>query len=157
MSSLQLVDWSMLHHAYGAAADVPALLERIRMFPEESDWQAEPWFSLWSALYHQGDIYSASITAVPSIVSALATAPSKATLSFYLLPASIAVADSVNPVSVAPEIRRSFNESLLDLGAIASAALPSITDAHIAKAARAAALASVRDFQQAGDLLEADA
>ena len=37
-------------------------------------------------------------------------APDKATLSFYLLPASIAVADSVNPVSVAPEIRRSYND-----------------------------------------------
>src|SRR5690606_3004839 len=157
MSSLQLVDWSMLHHAYGAAADVPALLERIRMFPEESDWQAEPWFSLWSALYHQGDIYSASIAAVPFIVSTLATAPEKATLSFYLLPASIAVADSVNRVSVAPDIRRSYSEALLELGAIASAALPSIADPDIAKAAQAAALVSAGDFQQASDLLEADA
>jgi hypothetical protein len=147
----------MLHHAYGAAIDVPALLERIGAFPAEPDWQAEPWFSLWSALYHQGDIYSASIAAVPHIVSALATAPDKATLSFYLLPASIAVADSFNPVSVAPEIRRSYNDSLLDLGAIASAALPSITDPHIAKAAQAAALVSAGDFQQASDLLEADA
>ena len=147
----------MLHHAYGAAADVPALLERIRMFPEESDWQAEPWFSLWSALYHQGDIYSASIAAVPFIVSALAAAPDKATLSFYLLPASIAVADSVNPVSVDPAIRDSYGESLLELGAIASAALSSIVDPDIAKAAQAAALVSAGAFEQAGNLLEADA
>src|SRR5690606_9436892 len=157
MSSLQLVDWSMLHHAYGVAADVPGLLERIRMFPEESDWQAEPWFSLWSALYHQGDIYSASIAAVPFIVSALAAAPDKATLSFYLLPASIAVADSVNPVSVDPAIRDSYGESLLELGAIASAALSSIVDPDIAKVAQAAALVSAGAFEQAGNLLEADA
>ncbi len=147
----------MLHHAYGAAVDIPALLDRIRAFPDESDWQADPWFSLWSALYHQGDIYSASIAAIPFIVSALATAPDKATLSFYLLPASIAVADSVNPVSVAAEIRYSYSESLLELGAIASAELPSIADPHIARADRAAALVSAGDFQQAGGLLETDA
>ena len=157
MSSSQSVDWHTLQHAYGAAVDVPGLLERIGSFPAEPDWQAEPWFSLWSALYHQGDIYSASIAAVPQIVSALAAAPGKATLSFYLLPTSIAVADDANPVSVVPEIRRSFSKALLDLGAIASVALPSITDPHIAKAAQAAVLVSAGDFQQAGDLLEADA
>ncbi len=147
----------MLQHAYGTAVDIPALLERICGFPPEPDWQTEPWFSLWSALYHQGDIYPASLAAVPSIVSALAAAPSKATMSFYLLPASIAVADSVNPVTVPPEIRRSFGESLLELGSIASAALPSITDPHISRAAQAAVLVSTGDFQQAGDVLEADA
>ena len=157
MTSLQPIDWNLLHDAYGIAGDIPALLKQIDSFPPEPDWQAEPWFSLWSSLYHQGDIYSASIVAVPRIVSALSKAPGKATLSFYLLPASIAVADSANPVSVAPEIRRSFSESLLALGAIASAALSSISDQHIAKAAQAAVLVATGAFQQAGELLEADA
>jgi hypothetical protein len=157
MTSPQLIDWHLLHHAYGAAGDVPALLEQIGDFPAEADWESEPWFSLWSALYHQGDIYSASIAAVPSIVSTLSKAPGKATLSFYLLPASIAVVDSTSPVDVAPEIRLSFNESLRALGAVAYAALPSISDQHIAKAARAAILVSTGAFQQAGELLEADA
>jgi hypothetical protein len=157
MSSSQSVDWQMLQHAYGTAVDIPALLERICGFPSESDWRTEPWSSLWSVLYHQGDVYPASLAAVPPIVSALAAAPDKATMSFYLLPASIAVADSANPVTVAPEIRRSFGESLLELGSIASAALPSITDPHILKAAQAAVLASTGNFQHAGDLLEADA
>jgi hypothetical protein len=94
MTSSQSVDWHLLHHAYGAASDVLALLEQIDGFPAEADWQSEPWYSLWSALYHQGDIYPASIAAVPQIVSSLSKAPAKATLSFYLLPASIAVTES---------------------------------------------------------------
>jgi hypothetical protein len=157
MTSSQPTDWHLLHHAYGSAVDIPALLERVIDFPAESDWQSEPWFSLWSALYHQGDIYSASVAAVPHLVCALAAAPGKATLSFYLLPASIAVADSVSPVAVTPELRRSFADSLSALGAIASAALQFISDPHIAKAAQAAVLVSTGDFQQAGELLEADA
>ena len=157
MSASQPTDWQSLKRAYGAAADIPVLLERVGGFPAEPDWQAEPWFSLWSALYHQGDIHPASIAAVPHIVAALATAPERAALSFYLLPAPIAVADSISPVGVAPEVRRGFSTSLLELGAIARAALPSITDPHIAKAARAAALVSSGEFQRAGALLEADA
>jgi hypothetical protein len=131
MSSSHSVDWTALHHAYGAAADVPKLLERIVDFPAEPDWQAEPWFSLWSVLYHQGDIYPASIAAVPRVVSTLSTAPDKATLSFYLLPASIAIADSFSPVAAPLEIRDNFSKSLVSLGTIASAALPSITDPNM--------------------------
>jgi hypothetical protein len=156
MSSSRPIDWHMLQQAYGNAVDIPALLERICGFPAEPDWQTEPWFSLWSALYHQGDIYPASLAAVPAIVSALAAAPGRATMSFYLLPASIAVADSTNLVTVAPEVRRSFGHSLLELGSIASAALPSIKDPHTLRAARAAVLVSTGAFQQASDLLEAD-
>jgi hypothetical protein len=66
-----------LQHAYGVATDIPARLELIRDFPAEFDWEAEPWFSLWSALYHQGDIFSASLAAVPAIVSILAQAPER--------------------------------------------------------------------------------
>ncbi|MDQ8020792.1 MAG: hypothetical protein REI94_03070 [Moraxellaceae bacterium] len=157
MTASQTVDWQQLHHAYGAAGDIPALLQRTETFPAETDWQAEPWFSLWSALYHQGDIYPASIAAVPQIVSTLSQAPSKATLSFFLLPASIAIADNDNPVDAPAEMRESFANALAALGGFAAAALPTITDEHMAKAAQAAVLVSQGNFQQAGELLEADA
>ena len=81
MPGRSMIDWQQLFHAYGTAADIPALLDAIEAFPAETDWRAEPWFSLWSALYHQGDIYPASIAAVPRIVSTLACEPTKATLS----------------------------------------------------------------------------
>ena len=147
----------MLRHAYGEAGDIPYLLSQITDFPVESDWQAEPWFSLWSALYHQGDAYSASIAAVPHIVRTLANSPARATLSFYLLPTSIAIADHENPVDVPSSIRSDFNEATAALGSIAGAALPLILDPDIAIAAQAAVLVSQGAYQQAGELLEADA
>ncbi len=157
MTTSQAVNWHLLRHAYGDASDIPALLKKVESFPAETDWQAEPWFSLWSALYHQGDIYTASIAAVPQIVSTLSQAPSKATLSFYLLPASIAIADNVNPVDVPAAVRESFAKAVAALGGIAASTLPSTVDKDMARAAQAAVLVSQGDYQQADELLEADA
>ena len=157
MAERSSLDWRHLSHAYGTAEDIPALLDAIEAFPAETDWQAEPWFSLWSALYHQGDIYPASIAAVPRIVSTLAREPTKVTLSFFLLPASIAVADNARQLDVPAEMRERFENGLSELGGLASSALLTVTDQHIAKAARAAVLVAQRQFEQAGDLLDADA
>jgi len=52
-----MIDWSYWNG--GSAADVPALLVALLAFPK-SEGQREPWFSIWSALAHQGDVYSAS-------------------------------------------------------------------------------------------------
>ena len=151
------VAWRRLSHAYGTAEDIPALLDAIEAFPAETDWQAEPWFSLWGALYHQGDIYPASIAAVPRIVSTLARAPMKATLSFFLLPASIAIADHARLAEVPTALREVFARALADLGSLASAALSTDIDEHIATAARAAVLVSQGRFEEAGALLDEDA
>ena len=157
MTESQPIDWNVLQHAYGEANDVPVRLAQIREFPAETDRQAEPWFWLWSALYHQGDVYSASLAAVPFIVSALSGTPGKATMTFYLLPASIAVADHANPVDVSVQVRRRFEESIRTLGTIARSEIPRIVDPHIARAAMAAALVADGLFRQAGELLDADA
>ena len=61
--------WSALEHAYGEASDIPVLLRQLANFPPHEDHRAEPYFSLWSALCHQGDVYSASYAAVPEIIS----------------------------------------------------------------------------------------
>ena len=150
------VDWTALEDAYGSAGGIPALLIEILSFPEESHWQGEPWFSLWSALYHQGDIYSASLAAIPEIVATLSTAPDNGTLSFFLLPASIAVADHEHPVDVAPEIRRRFEESMLVLGSLAAVVHQSTSDDNLSRASRAAILASQRSFDEASELLDSD-
>jgi hypothetical protein len=67
--------WSELTHAYGEAVDIPPLLESLRMAPITADEQSEPWFSLWSALCHQSDVYTASYAAVPHVVTIAATKP----------------------------------------------------------------------------------
>ncbi|MFE4976031.1 hypothetical protein ACFRAR_28490 [Kitasatospora sp. NPDC056651] len=56
----RMTDWSQLSHAYGAAGDIPDLLDRIAAEPN-----AEVWNDLWSALCHQGSVYSASFAALP--------------------------------------------------------------------------------------------
>jgi len=63
--------WSEVTHAYGPAPDIPPLLRQLRDFPPATDYRAEPYFSLWSALCHQGDVYSGSYAAVPHLVAAL--------------------------------------------------------------------------------------
>lgn len=55
-----MVDWSTLKHAYGNASDVPALLASLSPDPP-----SDVWHELWSRLYHQGSVYSASFAAVP--------------------------------------------------------------------------------------------
>ena len=64
------IDWSKLRHAYGGAADIPELLDQARRAPAGGSYQYEPWFSLWSALCHQGDVYTASYAALPELIAA---------------------------------------------------------------------------------------
>jgi hypothetical protein len=60
--------WKKLRTAYGSAENIPALLERARHAPPGSVYTDEPWFSLWSALCHQGDVYTGSYAAVTVLV-----------------------------------------------------------------------------------------
>lgn len=92
---LQLNDrrWQELAHAYGPAADVPALLGQLAERPEQSNNpNDEPWFSLWSSLCHQGDVYIASYAAIPHVVGIALSTPRPIDFSFFLLPASVEVA-----------------------------------------------------------------
>ncbi len=60
--------WDRLTHAYGAAGDIPALLERARFDLRSGSDSASAWFELWSALCHQGDAYTASYAAAKHLV-----------------------------------------------------------------------------------------
>lgn len=85
--------WKDLHHAYGNAGDIPDMLRTLAVStgPKE-DHQDEPWFSLWSSLCHQGDVYTASYVAVPHIVQIANEAEGPVDFSFFQLPATIEVA-----------------------------------------------------------------
>ncbi|MFI0355560.1 hypothetical protein [Actinomadura sp. 9N407] len=56
-----MTDWTQLRHAYGRADDVPGMLDRL--VPA----QAEVWTELFSAICHQGTVYSASFAALPRL------------------------------------------------------------------------------------------
>lgn len=121
MLSLDDPRWSELQHAYGGAADIPALLKQLADLPS-SENNKEPWFSLWSALAHQGDVYSASFAAVPHVVEALASAPSKADFSYFQFPAWVEVCRAKKGVAVPEEIAPAYFEALSRLPALVAAA-----------------------------------
>lgn len=84
MLSLDDPRWRELRHAYGNAADVPDLLRALALStgPKEG-YRDEPWFSLWSSLCHQGDVYTASYIAVPHIVQIASEATEPVDFSFF--------------------------------------------------------------------------
>lgn len=93
MIALDSPAWDQLQHAYGPASSIPALLRQLAVnpLPLKSTDDA-PWESLWSALCHQGDVYTASYAAVPHIVDIALNAKGPIDFSFFLLPACIEIA-----------------------------------------------------------------
>jgi hypothetical protein len=93
MLSLDDPRWIELRHAYGNAADVPDLIRALALStaPKEG-YRDEPWFSLWSSLCHQGDVYTASYAATPHIVQIASEAKEPIDFSFFQLPAAVEVA-----------------------------------------------------------------
>ncbi len=83
--------WGQLSHAYGSASDIPALLSLLSNDHRDSGPESEPFNSLWSALCHQGDAYSASYAAVPYIVDAALRNPGGISFDFLLLPTAIEI------------------------------------------------------------------
>nr|WP_297524160.1 hypothetical protein [uncultured Roseateles sp.] len=109
--------WGELEHAYGRALDIPDLLRQFVSLPSSADNQ-EPWFSLWSALAHQNDVYSASFAAVPHVVKALATSPSTADFTYFQFPAVVEAWRQQKDVAIPDDLRADYFAAL--------AALPSL-------------------------------
>lgn len=93
MMALDDPRWTTLTHAYGSAADIPNLLRQLsRDTSPKTSYDSEPWFTLWSSLCHQDDVFDASYAAVPHIVNIAYTASSPIDFSFFQLPAAIEIA-----------------------------------------------------------------
>jgi hypothetical protein len=142
--------WSELDHAYGKAAGIPALLRQLESFPPSGP-DDEPWFSLWSALAHQGDVYPASFAAVPHVVRALATAPDRAGAVYLQFPAWVEICRKRQDVAVPPDLRDAY--------AAALAALPRLVAASAVRAwddeFLACALAALAAVKGSSDVAEA--
>jgi len=122
MIALDSPRWSELRHAYGAAEDIPPLLRQLEAFPPHISYDEEPWYTLWSALCHQGDVYSASFAAVPHVVRVLATDPLRAQACFFQLPAQIEICRRNKDVSIAADLRGPYFAALSQLPGLAGAA-----------------------------------
>jgi hypothetical protein len=81
-----MVDWQQLRSVYGSAAEVPLLLEAVA---SSTNWDAPAWQELWSQLYHQGSVTSASYAALPALAQIAKVRPEVAVEPALFLFASI--------------------------------------------------------------------
>jgi len=101
---------------------MPALLAQLAALPS-SEGDNEPWHAIWSALAHQGDVYSASFAAVPHVVAALASSPSSADSSYFQFPAWVEICRTKSGTAVPAELQPSYFQALRQLpGLVATAA-----------------------------------
>jgi hypothetical protein len=84
--------WDSLHHAYGPASDIPSKLARAATEFRPGHQPDSVWFELWSALCHQGDVYTASYAAVPSLIRIAESPDFRARYDPLLLAASVELA-----------------------------------------------------------------
>jgi hypothetical protein len=92
LANLEQIDWSSLTHAYGSAADVPALIRgRASTDPEKaSEAESEMFGNIW----HQGTVYEATSFAVPFLVELLGRRETHDRAGLVMLLASIAKGSS---------------------------------------------------------------
>jgi len=122
MLSLDSLKWSELVHAYGSASDIPDLLRQLEAMPLFDDDEKEPWFSIWSSLAHQGDVYSASFAAVPHIVRILAQAPNKADFSYFQFPAWVEICRQKKSVPIPKDLESDYFSALRQLPSLVAVA-----------------------------------
>lgn len=109
--------WGELHDAYGPATKIPELLGRLKSLPSDGG-DSEPWFSLWSALAHQGDVYTASFAAVPHVIAALASSPETASEAYFHFPAWIEICRHKNAVEIPDDLKRAYFDQLQRIPAL---------------------------------------
>jgi hypothetical protein len=105
-------------------------LQQLGELPS-SENDAEPWFTLWSALAHQGDVYSASFAAVRHVIHALASAPAKADHSYFQFPAWVEICRAKNQVAIPEDLQAAYFGSLAQLPALVAAAANRSWDAGL--------------------------
>jgi hypothetical protein len=114
MLDLNSPRWAELEDAYGSAAKIPGLLGQLQTLPGDTQ-DAEPWFSLWSALAHQGDVYTASFAAVPHVVRALAASPETASEVYFHFPAWVEICRHRSGADIPDDLEAPYVEALSQL------------------------------------------
>ena len=153
MLSLDSPHWNELKHAYGVASDTPDLLRQLGSFPT-SEGESDPWFTIWSSLAHQGDVYSASFAAVPHVINALSKGPEKACFDYFQFPAWVEICRHNNNTKVSDELLPAYQEALRKLPALIAAASVNEWDEGFTRCALAALAAAKGTHSLAEAVLE---
>ena len=157
MLSLSDPKWAQLHHAYGAAADGPALLACAATERRPGHHRDSAWFELWSALCHQGDAYTASFAAVPHLVALVPEALARHSYEPLLLAGSIEQARLERRAPPVPEdLALGYTNAVEIARGLAQQALPRAWNEDV-RTALAGSLAAFRgDLASARTIFEAD-
>lgn len=153
MLALDSSRWAELQHAYGSASDTPDLLRKLQSLPD-AEGDSEPWFSLWSSLAHQGDVYSASFAAVPHIVEALSSAPASAPFTYFHFPAWVEICRKNGGVSIPQDLEFSYFSAIARLPSLVAAAAVRPWDPEFTACALAAIAAAKGNARVAEAVLE---
>lgn len=145
--------WSTLSDAYGGASGIPKLLADAARLPEDNGAQSEPYVSLWSALCHQGDVYSASYAALPHLVRVIEENPRKFRWTLLLLIHAIEVARAEGRGPPIPDdLREPYHKALARVPAVVGALLTGkLTELELQVAF--AACASAKGFPSIGEAI----
>jgi hypothetical protein len=117
---IRMKTWRSLRDAYGAAGPVEALLERA-----DTDDRAV-WDELWSRLYHQGTVYTASYAALPRLAE-LAARQDPSGFVEPLLLATCIVASTDGPEEPAA-VRAGYADAIRTLHEVAEGLVPFAAD-----------------------------
>jgi len=116
MLDLHSPRWKQLSQAYGPAENIPALLEQLKSAPPKKNYRDEPWFTLWSSLCHQGDVYTASYAAVPHILQTASERPIEERPEFLLLAGCIEAQRHTKEAPKVPADLEAAYKDFLQLG-----------------------------------------
>ena len=145
--------WHELRHAYGAASGIPALLRGLQTAEVRSvEHDRDPWFSLWSALCHQDDVYPASFAALPHIVAAAGTRSPADRAEFLVLAGTIESIRHRRSLPVPRDLAQSYADALRVAVPLALEALGVESDATWFRGGLGA-LAAFRGFPELGAAL----
>jgi len=157
MLALSSARWPELQHAYGAAKDLPSLLARAPSDRRPGSRPDSIWFQLWSALCHQGDVYSASYAAVPHLVAIAKLPAFQRRYDPLLLAASIELARLEKRGPAVPEdLAVDYQQAVVEARSLAEIGLRNAwdDDSRLAFAGSAAALRG--DAAEARTIFDAD-
>jgi hypothetical protein len=153
MLSLDSPRWNELQHAYGIASDTPELLRQLQSLPDALG-ESEPWFTLWSSLAHQRDVYSASFAAVPHVVRALASAPASASFVYFHFPAWVEICRKNNSTPIPSDLEEAYFSALSELPGLVAAASARPWDADFLACALSAIAAAKGSSKVAEAVME---
>ncbi len=149
------IEWNTLKHAYGLAGDIPGLLATAEESPPAEHYHQEPWFSLWSSLCHQGDVYTASYAAVPRLVEIARKRRGAVGRECLLLTASIEMnRHSENAPVIPPDLRPQYEAALRDGERLAQVLLGSAVDELDRRVFRGAIAAFEGNVESAREILD---